>query len=250
MSSSSFLLYAVVLLAGTGSAGTASRGSGDCETLPAGGKSTSSKYFSDFTVVRQLTLIRGDSSSHFGTQTETLTTGRFEGRPALLDVLVFDTPRARTVDSSWVDPETLKPFRFQSHNAARTVRLDFAADRVRGQTTPADSAPTFLDRRLGVAPFEWNVLALAVSALPLEQGYCARLPVYTDRLDRVSWYEVRVVGDTSIERKSRGPEAVWEVVAQPDSAAPQARYWISRKHRVVSRVLVSEPGISILYARD
>jgi hypothetical protein len=250
MSSSSFLLYAVVLLAGTGSAGTASRGSGGCETLPAGAKSISSKYFSDFTVVRQLTLIRGDSSSHFGTQTETLTTGRFEGRPALLDVLVFDTPRARTVDSSWVDPETLKPFRFQSDNAARTVRLDFAADRVRGQTTPADSAPTFLDRRLGVAPFEWNVLALAVSALPLEQGYCARLPVYTDRLDRVSWYEVRVVGDTSIERKSRGPEAVWEVVAQPDSAAPQARYWISRKHRVVSRVLVSEPGISILYARD
>jgi hypothetical protein len=59
-----------------------------------------------------------------------------------------------------------------------------------------------------------------------------------------------VVGDTSIERKSRGPEAVWEVVAQPDSAAPQARYWISRKHRVVSRVLISEPGISILYARD
>jgi len=250
MPTSSFLSYALVLLAGTGSAGTARRNIGDCETLPAGSKTISSKYFSDFTVVRQLTLIRGDSGSHFGTQTETLTTRRFEGRPALLDVLVFDTPRARTVDSSWVDPETLKPFRFQSHNDARTVRLDFAADRVRGQTTPADSAPTFFDRRLGVAPFEWNVLALAVSALPLEQGYCARLPVYTDRLDRVSWYEVRVVANTSIERKSRGPEAVWEVVAQPDSAAPQARYWISRKHRVVSRVLISEPGISILYARD
>ena len=249
MATSSFLLYALVLLASTGSDSTARRGIGHCETLPAGAKTISSKYFSDFTVVRQLTLIRGDSSSHFGTQTETLTTDRFGG-PALLDVLVFDTPRARTVDSSWVDPETLKPFRFRSHNAARTVRLDFAADRVRGQTTPADSAPTFFDRRLGVAPFEWNVLALAVSALPLEQGYCARLPVYIDRLDRVSWYEVRVVGDTSIERKSRGPEAVWEVVAQPDSAAPQARYWISRKHRVVSRVLISEPGISILYARD
>ena len=250
MPSSSFLLYALIAVAGTGSFGSEGRGIDGCETLTAGTKTISARYLTDFTVVRQLTLTRGDSSSPFGTQTETLTASRLEGRPALLDVLVFDTPRARTVDSSWVDPETLKPFRFQSHNATRTVRLDFAADRVHGQTTSADSAPTFLDRRLGVAPFEWNVLALAVSALPLEQGYCARLPVYTDRLNRVSWYEVRVVGDTTIVRKSRGPEAVWEVVAQPDSAAPQARYWISRKHRVVSRVLVSEPGVSILYARD
>jgi hypothetical protein len=210
----------------------------------------SSKYLGNFTVVRQLTLTRGDSVSRFGTQTETLTRGRLGGRATLLDVLVFDTPRGRTVDSSWIDVETLKPLRFQSHNAARTVRLDFVADRVRGQTTPADSAPTLLDRRLGVPPFEWNVLALAVSGLPLEQGYCAWLPVYTDRFDRVSWYQVQVVGDTTIERKSRGPEPVWEVIARPDSAAPQARYWISRRHRVVSRVLVSEPGISIMYARD
>ena len=250
MPSNSFLLYALVVVAGTGPSGTDDQGPRGCETLTAGARTISSKYLSHFTVVRQLTLTRGDSTSHFGTQTEMLTAGGLGGHPALLDVVVFETPRGRTVDSSWIDPETLKPFRFQSHNSARTVRLDFAADRVRGQITPADSTPTVLDRRLGVAPFEWNVLALAVSALPLEQGYCARLPVYTDRFDRVSWYEVRVVGDTTIERKSRSPESVWEVVAQPDSAAPLARYWISRKHRVVSRVLVSEPGISILYARD
>jgi hypothetical protein len=221
------------------------------DSVAAGSRTVSSKYLENFTVVRQLTLTRGDSVSRFGTQIETLTSGRFDGRPALLDVLVFDTPRARTVDSSWIDPETLKPLRFQSHNDARTIRLDFVADRVRGRTTPADSAPTFHDRRLGVPPFEWNVLALAVAALPLEKGYCARLPVYTDRFDRVSWYKVQVVGDTSIQRKSRGPEPVWEVVARADSTAPpQARYWISRRHRVVSRVLVSEPGISIMYARD
>jgi hypothetical protein len=250
MPSTSFLVYALAVVAGTGSPGTDVRSTAACDTVTAGARTISGRYLTDFTVVRQLTLTRGDSSSHFGTQTETLTAGQLDGRPALLDVLVFDTPRARTVDSSWIDRETLKPLRFQSHNAARTVRLDFAADRVRGQITTADSAPTFLERRLGVAPFEWNVLALAVSALPLRPAYCARLPVYTDRFDRVSWYRVQVVGDTTIERKSRGPEAVWEVLAQPDSAAPQARYWISRRHRVVSRVLVSEPGISIMYARD
>ncbi len=228
MPSSSFLLYAMIAVVGTGSSGSEGRGIDGCETLTAGTKTISARYLTDFTVVRQLTLTRGDSSSPFGTQTETLTAGRLEGRPALLDVLVFDTPRARTTDSSWVDPETLKPFRFQSHNAARTVRLDFAADRVHGQTTPADSAPTFLDRRLGVAPFEWNVLALAVSALPLEQGYCARLPVYTDRLDRVSWYEVRVV----VTPRSRGNRG---------ARKRYGRWWPSRTARL-PRPATGSPG--------
>jgi hypothetical protein len=247
----SFLISALVIALGIGPHTTQGRDAPvGCDTVPAGTRTVSPKYLTDFTVVRQLTLTRGDSATPFGTQTETLSSSRLDGRPTLLDVLVFDTPRARTVDSSWIDPVTLKPIRFQSHNAARTVRLDFVADRVRGRTTPADSAPIPIDRRLGVSAFEWNVMALAVSALPLRTGYCASLPVFSDRSGRVSWYRVQVIGDTTIERKSRGPEPVWEVVAQADSAAPEARYWISRKHRVVSRVLVSEPGISILYARD
>jgi hypothetical protein len=250
MSEPAFLVYTLIAALSTGSPETKEHSRSTCDSVPAGARTVSSRYLSDFTVVRRLTLTRGDSSRPFGTQTETLTSGRLNGRPTLLDVLVFDTPRARTIDSSWIDPETLKPLRFQSHNTARTVTLDFAEDRVRGQTTPADSAPTTYDRKLGVAPFEWNVLALAISALPLREGYCANLPVYSDRSARVSWYQVHVVRDTNIERKTRSPEPVWEVVARADTAAPEARYWISRRHRVVSRVLVSEPGISILYARD
>jgi hypothetical protein len=247
-----FLIYALAAVLGTGSVVTHNRGSAlaGCDSVPAGSSTVSAQHLTDFTVVRRLTLTRGDSVSPFGTQTETLTSARLAGRPTLLDVLVFDTPRGKTVDSSWIDPKTLRPLRLKSDNAARSVTLDFGAGRVRGQTTPADSVPVITDRRLGVSPFEWNVMALAIAALPLRPGYCAMLPVYSDRSGRVSWYQVQVVGDTAIERKSRGPEEVWEVVAQPDSAAPQARYWISRHHRVVSRVLVSEPGISIMYARD
>ena len=247
----SFLIYPLALVWATGSSSLSGGGAATgCVAVPAGSAEVSYQHLQDFTVVRQLTLSRGDSVGPFGTQTETLTSSHLDGRTTLLEVLVFDTPRARTVDSSWIDPETLKPLRFRSHNAARSVTLEFVGDRVHGQTTPADSAPVRTDRSFGVAPFEWNVLALAVSALPLRPGYCASLPVYTDRSGGVIWYRVQVLGDTTIQRKSRGPEPVWEVVARPDSAGPQARYWISRKHRVVSRVLVSEPGISIMYARD
>ena len=247
----SFLVYELLLAGGAGLLGAGPRPAlTHCDTVPAGTRTISPKHLGNFTVVRQLTMTRGDSITPFGTQTETLTSGRLDGGPTLLDVLVFDTPRGRTVDSSWIESETLKPLRLKSDNAARSVTLEFGDGRVQGRTVPADSAPILTDRRLEVYPFEWNVMALAVSALPLRDGYCASLPVYSDRAGRVSWYQVDVLGDTTIARKSRGPEPVWEVVARADSAVPEVRYWISRRHRVVSRVLVSEPGISIMYARD
>jgi hypothetical protein len=46
-------------------------------------------------------------------------------------VLTFETPRATTVDSSWLDPATLRPIRMQSSNADRTVALEFDGGRVR-----------------------------------------------------------------------------------------------------------------------
>jgi hypothetical protein len=233
--------------------GTASgeRGNGPgCDTVQAGDLAISPKHLQPFTVVRQLMMTRGDSVTPFGTQTETLTSGRLNGRPTLLDVLVFRTPRGETVDSSWIDSRTLRPLRFQSNNATREITLNFEAQRVHGRIVPSAGAPTEVDQQLGARPFEWNILGLAIGALPLRTGYCAEVPVYSDRFGRVTWYSVEVLGDTTVPRKSRGAEPVWEVAARGETPAPQARYWVSRRHRVVSRVLVSEPGISIMYARD
>jgi hypothetical protein len=221
-----------------------------CDTVEAGDAAISSKHLQSFTVVRNLLLTRGDSVAPFGTQTETLTSSRLNGRPTLLDVLIFNTPRGETVDSSWIDSRTLQPVRFKSNNASREIILNFEAQRVHGHTTPSAGAPTEIDKQLGVRPFEWNILGLAIGALPLNTGYCAAVPVYSDRFGRVTWYTVEVVGDTTVPRKARAAERVWEVVARGETPAPDARYWVSRRHRVVSRVLVSEPGISIMYARD
>jgi hypothetical protein len=237
----SFIVAALLSLTG---------GNKGCDTVQAGNPAISVANLQSFTVVRHLLLTRGDSVTPFGTQTETLTSGRLDGRPTLLNIQVFDTPRGKTVDSSWVDDHTLRPLRFQSNNAARAITLDFERNRLRGRTVPDTGASTRVDQRLPVQPFEWNILGLAIGALPLRAGYCAQLPVYSDRFSKVSWYSVEVVSDTTIPRKTRAPEAVWEVVAKGETPAPTARYWVSRHHRMVSRVLVSEPGISIMYARD
>jgi hypothetical protein len=84
---------------------------------------------------------------------------------------------------------------------------------------------------------------------PLRAGYRARMPVYIDRFDRVVWYAVVVVQDTSLVRASGYEAPMWEVLATADSAAPSARFWVSQRHRFVDRVLVWEPGVSIMYAR-
>jgi hypothetical protein len=76
------------------------------------------------------------------------------------------------------------------------------------------------------------------------------MPVFMDRFDRVVWYTVEVVQATSLVRASGFHAPMWEVVATSDSVAPSARFWVSQRHRFVDRVLVSEPGVSMLYSRD
>jgi hypothetical protein len=250
MLSVAVVIYALVGLTGATTESAGKEDGSHCDTVQAGDATISVKHLQSFTVVRHLTLSRGDSVMPFGTQTETLTSGWLNGRPTLLDVLVFDTPRGKTVDSSWVDGRAFRPLRFQSNNAGRAITLDFEGKRLRGRTVPSSGAATEFDQQLVMQPLEWNILGLAIGGLPLRPGYCAELPVYSDRFGKVSWYTVEVVRDTAVPRRSRPAEPVWEVVARSEAPAPSARYWVSRHHRVVSRVLVWEPGISIMYARD
>ena len=220
------------------------------DTVQAGDAVVDAARLRPFSLLRQLTLTRGDTVKPFGRQSEVLTSATLDGRPVLLDVLTFETPNATTVDSSWLDVRTLRPIRMRSSNAARVVALEFDGQRVRGGTTPSTGVPTPLDQRLEVRPFEWNMFGLAISALPLRAAYRAAMPVYLDRFGRVIWYAVEVVRDTSLVRENGRHAPMWEVVATGDSAAPSARFWVSQRHRFVDRVMVWEPGVSILYARD
>ena len=219
------------------------------DTIQAGDNRVDATRLRPFTLERRLTLTRGDSVQPFGRQSESLASGTLGGRPVLVGVLTFETPRATTVDSSWLDPATLRPIRMQSTNADRTVALEFDGARAHGATTPSTGAPTAIDQRLPVRPFEWNMFGLALSALPLRPGFRAAMPVYIDRFGRAVWYRVEVVGDTALVRATGHRAPMWEVLATADSAAPSARFWVSQRHRFVDQVRVWEPGVAIMYDR-
>jgi len=219
------------------------------DTVQAGSAALDPAVLHPYELRRELTMTRGDSARPFGRQSEVLTADTLAGRPLLLHVVTFDTPNALTVDSSWVDPATLSPIRMLSKNKFRVVDLEFRAGTVRSTTTPTDSAPTTSEHPLTVRPFEWNMLPLALSSLPLRAGYTARLPVFSDRAGHVVWYSLRVAADTFLTRASGYRSPMWQLVALADSGGPDAQWWVSQRHHFVDQALVSEPGVSILYAR-
>ena len=220
------------------------------DTVQAGDAVVDATWLRPFSLVRRLTMTRGDTVKPFGRQSEQLTSDTLVGQTVLLDVLWFETPNGTTVDSSWADPHTLRPLRMHSRNKARVVSLEFDGRSVRGRTTPSTGTPTTVDEQLDVRPFEWNLFGLAVSALPLHPGYRTTMPVFVARFNRIVWYSVEVVRDTTLLRPNGRRAPVWEVLATGDSVAPSARFWVSQRHRLVDRVLLAEPGISIMYARE
>ncbi len=220
------------------------------DTVQAGSPALDPGVLRPYALRRELTMTRGDSVRPFGRQSEMLTVDTVDGRAVLLHVVTFDTPNALTVDSSWVDPATLSPTRMQSSNKFRVVDLEFGAGTVRATTTPADSTASTSEHQLAVRAFEWNMLPLALSSLPLRTGYSARLPVFSDRAGQVVWYSVRVAADTFLTRASGYRSPMWQLVARADSGGPDAQWWVSQRHHFVDQALVSEPGVSMLYARE
>ena len=89
------------------------------DTVQAGDPVVDASRLRPFSIDRRMTLARGDSTMPFGRQFERLASDTLDGRPVYLDVLTFETPRATTVDSSWIDAATLRPLRMHSSNKAR-----------------------------------------------------------------------------------------------------------------------------------
>jgi hypothetical protein len=219
------------------------------DTVMAGSRALDPRLLHSYALNRELVFTRGDSTRPFGRQSEQLTIDTLDGRPVLIHVVGFDTPAAVTLDSSWVDATTLSPIRMRSANRNRTVAVEFGAGTVRTTTTPARGAPHTEERSVEVSPFEWNMLPLVVSALPLRAGYRAVLPVFSDRSGGVVWYSVAVTADTFFTRSSGYRSPMWVLSATPDSTAPSVEWWVSQRHRFVDRSRVSEPGASMLYSR-
>lgn len=176
---------------------------------------------------KRMTLLEGGEARDMGSLVQILEPGPRPG--TLLSVQTFDSPHGTTVDSALAALPSLAPIAHRSHNAARTMALDFDGRRVRGIVDPDSGATEVLDDTLEAAPFDSNVVDLVVAALPLAEGYRARLPFFVHEEGGLVWYEVESVQAARLE-DGRG---AWKVALDANGRA--LTYWIDRDSRAVLR---------------
>lgn len=162
----------------------------------------------------------------------------YRGKPALLKVVTVETPRGVLVDSAIVEARTLQPLWHSSHSPVQVMTLHFTGTQVRGTLTPAGKATETIAHDFTAHAFDSNVLELVVAALPLVEGYSARVPFYIFEHGGLVWRTVRVTGADAAA-----------LAVQVDGDGQVIRYRIDRQSR---RVLSAEfdlgPGRTMVLA--
>jgi len=184
-----------------------------------------------------------------GEQVQVLTTGTWRGRPTLISVQRFETPRGTIVDSSVNDLATLAPIRHHSSGAGRTMALDFAGARVTGRYAPADSAALAIDQHFAARPYDSNVFDLVIASLPLAGGYAAHVPFYVYEQGGVVWYDVGVTGRERTTLRDGAAVDTWALTVQ-EAGRLRARLWITDAPReVVRSTYYISPGMEYTVSR-
>ncbi len=201
-------------------------------TIVAGDSVVDAEGLPHGTVVKRFYMIRGDSTSVIGIDSQTVKVVDIEGVRGLLSVQAFVASSGTTRDSAFGDPRTLRPYWHHSHNPARVMTLRFDGAHVAGHYVPARDSVRAVDQTLDAAVFDSNVADLVIASLPLAPGYHARLPVYIYERGGLVWYDVAVSGHEPVPMEHGGPVDAWKVSVR--SANVQTTWWIDRRtHAVV-----------------
>jgi hypothetical protein len=187
--------------------------------------------------------VRGESVTE-------VTRGTYRGRPAFIVVREFDTPTGPAVDSSMADPRTLAPIRHVGVHSSRTMILDFDGARVTGSYAAAGEPVRPIDQTLPARPWDSSLFDFVIAALPLDEGYVARIPFYVWEQGGLVWYTARVTGTDSLELRDGSVAPAWTLDVEEDGEL-RSRMWVSRgEPREVLRVLYRPaPGIELMNTR-
>ena len=119
------------------------------------------------------------------------------------------------------DKKTLGPISTHRKSSVATLPKGFVAEfdleykdrKLQGtqQKIGADKPNPFPARELSQPMFEGDMLGLLLSALPLEQGYAARLPVMYSQMNISYWVVARVVGSRDFTTASGKKVRAWAV---------------------------------------
>lgn len=167
------------------------------------------------------------------------------GTPAIVRTETFwQGDEVVQVDSFVLHRETLAPLFRWSAGPHGVVEVDFAAGtatRVRLTEGGPDTTEVPLPRPVFLA----GTSDMLLGALPLREGYSARLAVYNVD-EGVTSISVDVVGEATVALPGGGSVAAWEVsVREP---GPPVTYWVDRQSHTLVQ-FESEGGV-IRFTRE
>lgn len=110
-----------------------------------------------------------------------------------------------------LDPRTLAPLTAQTEQGGNTVRIDYDWDRFVMRRTPGADGSEYDETALDIAMFEVGAHDVWMAALPLREGFAARLPAIFGATGTKYWAVPRVVGSEPVDLGDGKSRDAWIV---------------------------------------
>ncbi len=133
-----------------------------------------------------------------------------EGGKDVILSLQFSTSANGGYDSTFMDSRTLAPVAFRSRNPGDTTIVSFHGAHYTAKQKNVKSGEKSAEGSLPQSAFDGTALDIVIGALPLADGYSAKLPMFMpnrpDSISNIAWETVRVIGSTETQGR-----AAWKV---------------------------------------
>lgn len=144
----------------------------------------------------------------------------------------------RMADSTSVDSATLLPRAQVRVGGPRRLDVSYAGAVVRVRTRDGENAAAEVQRQFDQPVFAGSIMDVLYRALPLDEGYAARIPYFLPESAETQWIQVRVTGAEEVPSRG-GAVRAWRVEAGAAGGQPDV-FWISVADR--SLVRADHPG--------
>ena len=165
------------------------------------------------------------------------------GSPSIVWLQSVTDPRGSMLDSSVADRATLGPRTHRTTSDAREMRIEFSPGKVFGHFVARGDPPYEVNEKVSEGIFDSSMLDILIAALPLAEGYKARLPVFLWEAGGEITADVVVTGSEMF-----GTEDTWTVIVTLKDRP--AHYNVTKRDpKVVKIMSAPAPGVEIRFVR-
>jgi hypothetical protein len=148
--------------------------------------------------------------SRQSTMIRTISRQRADGREVFVFAQLYRTERGNTVDTSWVDTQTLAPVRYFADVYGEIQAFRFDGKDGTGTVTPKDSAARTVTVSAATSFFNAVAIDLVYASLPWTDGSSFGIPVYNP--PRAHFViELRTVGQERLPLAAGGTIDAWKL---------------------------------------